>query len=176
MFVRLPGRCMNDPDRGATGTANGNDSDDNDSNGDSSPFTMSPMCPTTPPGPYARDVCALAQGMADLNEVDEGGTMFSEKKTDFHPAAFSAGLPGGIQLSQLPDPRNVREAMAAPDADGWREAMDREMENLRSHDIYELLQRALGMRTLHLRWVLHRKFKNGSFNKNKAYIVARGNH
>jgi len=34
------------------------------------------------------------------------------------PIAFSAGLPGGIQLLQLPDLRNVIEAMAFPDADG----------------------------------------------------------
>ena len=42
--------------------------------------------------------------------------------------AFSASLAGGIQLSQLPD----------PDAEGWRDAMDREMQNLKSHDVYEL--------------------------------------
>ena len=53
--------------------------------------------------------------------------------------AFSAGLPSGIQLSALPDPRSVREAMAAPDADGWRIAMDKEMENLHSHDVYEMV-------------------------------------
>jgi hypothetical protein len=33
------------------------------------------------------------------------------------PIAFSAGLHGGIQLSQLPDPRSVREAMASPNTD-----------------------------------------------------------
>ena len=92
------------------------------------------------------------------------------------PIAFSAGLPGGIQLSQLPDPRSVREAMAAPDAEGWRDAMDREMENLKSHDVYELVLRASSMRTLPLGWVLHRKFRNGVFEKNKGRLVARGNH
>ena len=55
--------------------------------------------------------------------------------------AFSAGLPGGVQLSQLP---TVREAMAAPDSDGWWEAMDREMENLKSHDVYQLVPHASG--------------------------------
>ena len=39
------------------------------------------------------------------------------------PFALSAGLPGGIQLAQLPDPRNVREAMAAPEAHKWKDAM-----------------------------------------------------
>ena len=79
-------------------------------------------------------------------------------------------------LSQLPDPRSLREALAAPDADDWRDAMDREMENLRAHDVYELVPRASGARTIRLGWVLHRKFKNGTFDKNKARLVARGNH
>jgi len=39
----------------------------------------------------------------------------------------------------------VREAMAASDADGWVDAMDREMENLRSHDVYEVVPRTPGM-------------------------------
>ena len=85
------------------------------------------------------------------------------------PIAFSASLPGGIQLSQLPDPRSVREAMAAPDVEGWRDA-------LKSHDVYELVPRTSGMRTLRLGWVLHRKFKNRVFDKNKGSLVARGNH
>ena len=54
--------------------------------------------------------------------------------------------------------------------------MDCEMENLRSHDVFDLVPRASGMRTLRLGWVLHRKFKNRLFDKNKARIVARGNH
>ena len=101
---------------------------------------------------------------------------YPERSTRSGLVAFSAGLPGGIQLSSLPDPRSVREAMAAPDADGWKDAMDREMENLRTHDVYEMVPRVPGMRTLRLRWVLHRKFKNGIFEKNKARLVARGNH
>ena len=69
--------------------------------------------------------------------------------------AFSASLPGSIQLSSLPDPRSVHEAMAAPDADGWKDAMDREMENLHTHDVYEMVPHVPGMCTLHLGWVLH---------------------
>jgi hypothetical protein len=90
--------------------------------------------------------------------------------------AFTAGLPGRIQLMNLPDPWSMCKAMAAPDADGWQEAMDREMENLRSHDVYELVPQTPSMHTLRLSWVLHQKFKNGTFDKNKACIVAHGNH
>lgn len=64
--------------------------------------------------------------------------------------AFSVRLPNGIQFSQAQDPCSVREAMAAPDADGWMEPMDREMENLRNHDVYDLVPCAPGMRTIRL--------------------------
>ena len=104
-----------------------------------------------------------------------GGSAMLVLDDDAPPVAFSAGLPGGIQLSQLPDPQNVHEAMAAPDADGWRDMMNKEMENLRSHDVYELVPHMPGMCTLRLGWVLHRKFKNSVFDKNKARLVARGN-
>jgi hypothetical protein len=35
---------------------------------------------------------------------------------------FSASIPNGILLSRLDDLRSMCEAMAAPDADGWRDA------------------------------------------------------
>ena len=54
--------------------------------------------------------------------------------------------------------------------------MDREMRNLESRDVYYLVPRAPGMRALRLGWVLHRKFKNGTLEKNKARLVGRGNH
>ena len=54
--------------------------------------------------------------------------------------------------------------------------MDGEMENLESHDVYELVPRTNGMRTLKLGWVLHRKFKIGLFERNKGRLVDRGNH
>jgi len=57
----------------------------------------------------------------------------------------------------------VREVMASPDADGWKDAMDQEIANLKSHNVYELVLRTNGMWTLKLGWVFHRKFKNGIF-------------
>jgi hypothetical protein len=54
--------------------------------------------------------------------------------------------------------------------------MDQETEDLKPYDVYELVPHASGMRTLELGWVLHRKFKNGIFERNKGRPVARGNH
>jgi len=91
------------------------------------------------------------------------------------PIAFLACLLGGIQLSQLPDPRSVREAMASPDANGWKDATDQEMANLKFHDVYELVPRMNVMRTLKLGWAFHWKFKKGVFENSKGRLVARGN-
>ena len=84
------------------------------------------------------------------------------------PVAFSAGLPGGIQLSNLPDPHSVCKAMASPDSDNWKVAMNNKMLNLKLHDVYNLVPHQPSMRTLRLGWVLHHKFQNGVFDKNKA--------
>ena len=110
----------------------------------------------------------------ERNEGGGGSATPVVDSAEYLSVALSSGLPGGIQLSQVPDPQNVREAMAAPDADGWSDAMGKEMANLNSHDVYELVPRVPGMRTLRLGWVLHRKFKNGVFEKNNARLVDSG--
>ena len=74
----------------------------------------------------------------------------------------------------LPYPRNMREAVTAYHADGWMEAMDKEMANLKSHDGYELAPRVKGLRTLKLGWACagrsnstHKNFAAGGFWMNK---------
>ena len=54
--------------------------------------------------------------------------------------------------------------------------MDCEMENLHAHGIYELVPHASGAHTIRLGWVLHWKFKNSTFDKNKVRLVTQGNH
>ena len=66
--------------------------------------------------------------------------------------------------------------MAAPDADGSKDAMDRMIQNLKLLEVYELVPRTSGMRTLTLSWVIHRKLRNGVFEKNKGRLVALGSH
>ena len=56
--------------------------------------------------------------------------------------AFSARLPGGIQLSQLPDLQSMHKAMGPQCR--WLER------RLWSHDVYKLVAHASGMCTLHL--------------------------
>ena len=46
----------------------------------------------------------------------------------------------------------MREVNGAHDADGWKEAMAKEMETLKYHDVYETVPRVKGVRTLKLDW------------------------
>jgi len=46
--------------------------------------------------------------------------------------------------------RVARDATSSPDADGWKGAMDQEIANLKSHDVYELVPHMNGVRTLKL--------------------------
>jgi hypothetical protein len=75
--------------------------------------------------------------------------MLTLDDAEYPPVAFLAGFPGGTQLSRLLDPRSVREAKAGPDAEVGKEAVDREMDNLKSCELYGLVPRAPGTRTLH---------------------------
>jgi hypothetical protein len=52
---------------------------------------------------------------------------------------FPAHLPSSIQLSQRPDPCSVQEAMVASDAAGWIDAMDQEIENRCTHNVFKLV-------------------------------------
>ena len=89
---------------------------------------------------------------ADISGLERNGGGGASAMLVIHnnypPVVFSAGLPDGIQLVQLPDPQNVHEAMAAPDADKWVVAMGKEMANLKAHDVYELVPHKPRMRTL----------------------------
>lgn len=46
--------------------------------------------------------------------------------------------------------------------------MDKEIETLRTHAVYELVLCVPSMCTLHLGWVLHWRLRNGTFEKNRA--------
>ena len=85
---------------------------------------------------------------------------------------FSMQLPGAVLLLQLLDLCSLCKALVAPDTDNWHDTIDCEMENLHAHNIYELVPHVSGAHTIHLSWVLHQKFKNGTFNKNKVRLIA----
>ena len=113
--IRLPGRGMN---RSAASTArvqnepadidedeedeHANDGSDEDADSPARPIHDVSYVPSSPSKSMRSGLIRNGGGGGNSAMLDEGA---------HPPIAFSAGLPGGIQLSQLPDPRSVGTQM-----------------------------------------------------------------
>uniref|UniRef100_A0ACD5YKV7 Uncharacterized protein n=3 Tax=Avena sativa TaxID=4498 RepID=A0ACD5YKV7_AVESA len=78
----------------------------------------------------------------------------------------------GLCLSAAEEPASVEEALAEP---AWRNAMEAEMESIRSNDTWELSSLPKGHRAIGLKWVFKVK-RDPARNivKHKARLVAKG--
>ena len=73
------------------------------------------------------------------------------------------------------DPRTLLEAQAAPDWPMWERAIAVEMENLRAHGTYELVERPPGAHVIGCTLVFHRKRDaQGAVTQCKVRVVAQG--
>lgn len=73
------------------------------------------------------------------------------------------------------DPRSLREAQAAPDWPMWERAIEVEMENLRAHGTYELVERPPGAHVIGCTLVFRRKRDaGGAVIQHKVRVVAQG--
>ena len=82
-------------------------------------------------------------------------------------------------VSKSPDlskaPRTFSDAMARPDADAWRAAMDREKTSLKEMGAFEEVDLPKGERTIGLKWVFaYKKNSEGVNILEKARVVAQG--
>ena len=73
------------------------------------------------------------------------------------------------------DPRSLREAQAVPDWADWEQAIEVEMENLRAHGTYELVERPPGAHVIGCTLVFRRKRDaEGAITQHKVRVVAQG--
>jgi hypothetical protein len=73
------------------------------------------------------------------------------------------------------DPRTYAEAMRSPQAECWREAMEKEMRSLEEARTFELAERPPGAKVVGSKWVYKVKRNlDGSVDKYKARLVAQG--
>ena len=78
-------------------------------------------------------------------------------------------------LALDPEPHNRRQALARPDADHWKDAMDEEYQSLLDNETWKAVRRPTHQKTLTGRWVLKRKLgPDGSVARYKARFVVRG--
>jgi hypothetical protein len=118
----------------------------------------------SPPKPHQCKMFALLA--KELTEIDTGILDYH------HPLAFSA-------KANDEDTPNYRQAMSGPDCDGYLDAMELEMAQLRAKKTRTVVPRtealALGANIIGSTWVLKRKrYPDGSVRKLKARLCARG--
>ena len=73
------------------------------------------------------------------------------------------------------DPRDEREALARPDSDLWRQAMDEEYASLLKNQTWELAELPPGKEPVDCKWVLKiKRDSQGMIERYKARLVAKG--
>ena len=77
--------------------------------------------------------------------------------------------------SSLGEPLTLEEALAAPDADQWRQAMDEEMASLMANKTWELSALPPGSKAIPCKWVYKiKRDSKGNVERYKARLVAKG--
>ncbi|CAL8155352.1 unnamed protein product [Prunus armeniaca] len=69
------------------------------------------------------------------------------------------------------DPQTYSEAITAPDAPFWKEAIKNELESIMSNHVLELVDIPPGAKTLGCKWIFKKKLKSDrSIDKHKALL------
>lgn len=80
-----------------------------------------------------------------------------------------------VRQNPLQDPRTLEEALAAPDGEQWKEAMQCELENLRVFNTWEVVPRPTDREVIKCKWVFRKKYNaSGDVERYKARLVACG--
>ena len=80
----------------------------------------------------------------------------------------------GRTLEQIvwPEPTTLKEALTAPEAGEWRKAMEKELESLKSNEVWTLTDLPQGKKIMGSKWVYKRKTRvDGSITRYKLQNV-----
>ena len=72
-------------------------------------------------------------------------------------------------------PRTIKEAYSSPDADQWKEAVQSEMDSIKSSGTWELVERPYRFKPIGYKWAFKKKLRpDGNIERYKARLVAKG--
>ena len=80
-----------------------------------------------------------------------------------------------VANGQLKEPVTVKEAMTSPEKSESTNAMEKEMESLRTNDVWDLVELPKDRKAVRSKWVFKLKVDvDGSIERHKARLVAQG--
>ena len=80
-----------------------------------------------------------------------------------------------IAADQLSDPSSLDEVLSSPDKAKWQNSMKKEIDSLRSNDVWDLVELPKGRKMVGSKWVFKRKLgPDGTVERHKARLVAQG--
>ena len=122
--------------------------------------------------------------------VLEENEQIEEESTVLNPIVSDSGLRRSTRNKQEPDryshhltllsteqqdPSSVAEAKSSSDKAKWARAMEKEMESLRSNDVWELVEPPRNRKVIGSKWVFKKKVNaDGAVERYKARLVAQG--
>ena len=78
-------------------------------------------------------------------------------------------------VTSLPEPANVTEALAGPEADLWLQAMNIEMDAMKANDVWQIEKRPYNTNIIKCKWIFKRKYDiDGNIISYKARLVGCG--
>ena len=91
-----------------------------------------------------------------------------------NPQANVTAAAAGIKADN-DEPATYQEALAAPDAEQWKQAMDEEMASLHANGTWALEPLPVGVKAIPVKWVYKKKRDaSGNIERYKARLVAKG--
>jgi hypothetical protein len=71
-------------------------------------------------------------------------------------------------------PNSFNEAMSSFDYIFWKEAVNSEIDSILFNNTWELVDLQLGSKTIGCKWIFKKKLSDGSIDKYKARLLAKG--
>lgn len=80
-----------------------------------------------------------------------------------------------VNVAQINEPTNYKQAMESPDNQEWKKAMDQEIRSLMKNNMWELVPLPPGKKPVGSQWIYKIKCNaDGTIERYKAHFVAKG--
>lgn len=123
------------------------------------------------PSRYIRDLLSGEFTTRSKNKKFPTGLQVPELEEEITAVTMLTRMSEACRL----EPRSLTEAMKSPDWPRWREAMDEEMEALKTHKTWEVVDTPKGVNIVGCHWTyVVKQDASGNIARYKAQLVAQG--